>query len=171
MRKVARSPFRCTNICICTWKQTFLCKTEAYSLQLLLKLSPYFCSDIIFMQFSSSFSLFSLNSNSLYLICKNSVKRQRCQLVKFSWCNGSDNRAMFSQSSQPGSNSLLIVSTHPHEGDGCVCVCGARYLLLMKATWAETHAERRLTCAHFLHPHLCTKLWHTFPLTLRCFGL
>lgn len=38
--------------------------------------------------------------------------------IKFGWCNG----AMFSQWSQPGSHSLLIVSTPTHEADGCVCV-------------------------------------------------
>lgn len=38
--------------------------------------------------------------------------------IKFGCCNG----AMFSQWSQPGSHSLLIVSTPTHEADGCVCV-------------------------------------------------
>lgn len=59
--------------------------------------------------------------------------------MKFACCNESNNGAMLSRSSRPGSHSLLIISTHPHEGDGCVCA--AKHMLLMKAAHAETHTE------------------------------
>ena len=50
--------------------------------------------------------------------------------------NGSDMGAIFSRSSLPGSHSLLIVSTHPHESDGCVCA--AKYLLLLMMAQRHT---------------------------------